>query len=85
MGPTSTAYPATLTSPLDQPDHASRFPRRPIFHQLSRHEPMDWLYPLSGFVVGAIVGLTGIWKPETCVFSTKRVNSRHAGDWRNQT
>jgi hypothetical protein len=20
---------------------------------------MDWLYPLSGFVVGAIVGLTG--------------------------
>jgi hypothetical protein len=21
---------------------------------------MDWLYPLSGFVVGAIVGLTGI-------------------------
>ena len=58
--PTSTAYPATLTSPLDQPDHASRFPRRPIFHQLSRHEPMDWLYPLSGFVVGAIVGLTGM-------------------------
>jgi uncharacterized membrane protein YfcA len=21
---------------------------------------MDWLYPLSGFVVGAIVGLTGM-------------------------
>jgi hypothetical protein len=53
----SIAYPATLTSPLDRPDHASHFPRRPIFHQLPTRT-MDWLYPLSGFVVGAIVGLT---------------------------
>jgi hypothetical protein len=31
--PTATACPATLTSRRDQPDHASRFPRRPILHQ----------------------------------------------------
>jgi hypothetical protein len=56
---TSTAYPATLTLPLDQPDHASRFPP-PNFPPTARHQPMDWLYPSAVLSSAPFVSLTGM-------------------------